>query len=132
MAMAEIGATQKGGVCRLALTDLDRQARDLFCRWAKDAGCTLDIDSMGNIFARRAGTAARSLPVAAGSHLDSQPTGGKYDGALGVLAALEVIETLNDHAIDTAAPVEGRRPDQRRRRPFRPRHDRLRGACRRV
>ena len=106
MEMASIGATDKGGVCRLALTDLDREGRDLFCRWASEAGCQIDIDSMGNIFARRAGTDPAAAPVAAGSHLDSQPTGGKYDGALGVLAALEVIEALNDAGIATVAPVE--------------------------
>ena len=106
MEMATIGGTAKGGVCRLALTDLDRESRDLFCRWAREAGCGIDIDSMGNIFARRAGIDPNAAPVAAGSHLDSQPTGGKYDGALGVLAALEVIDALNDGAVETVAPVE--------------------------
>ena len=106
MEMACIGGTAKGGVCRLALTDLDREGRDLFCRWAREAGCEIDIDSMGNIFARRRGTDPKAAPVAAGSHLDSQPTGGKYDGALGVLAALEVIDALNDGAVATVAPVE--------------------------
>ena len=106
MEMASIGGTAKGGVCRLALTDLDREGRDLFRRWAREAGCEIDIDSMGNIFARRRGTDPTAAPVAAGSHLDSQPTGGKYDGALGVLAALEVIDALNDGAVETVAPVE--------------------------
>ena len=106
MEMACIGGTAKGGVCRLALTDLDREGRDLFCRWAREAGCEIDIDSMGNIFARRRGTDPNAAPVASGSHLDSQPTGGKYDGALGVLAALEVIDALNDGAVATVAPVE--------------------------
>ena len=106
MEMAAIGGTPKGGVCRLALTDLDREGRHLFCRWAREAGSTIDLDSMGNIFARRAGTDPSAAPVAAGSHLDSQPTGGKYDGALGVLAALEVIDALNDGDIATVAPVE--------------------------
>ncbi|HYM32214.1 MAG TPA: Zn-dependent hydrolase [Candidatus Cybelea sp.] len=106
MEMAKIGATQKGGVCRLALTDLDRQGRDLFVRWAKEAGCTISVDRMGNIFARRPGKDNSLPPVGTGSHLDSQPTGGKFDGVYGVLAGLEVIRTLNDHNYETAAPVE--------------------------
>lgn len=106
MRMAEIGATEKGGVCRLALSELDRQSRDLFSSWCEVAGCTVSLDAMGNMFARRAGTDSRALPIAAGSHLDTQPTGGKFDGALGVLAALEVIETLNDRGIETRAPIE--------------------------
>lgn len=106
MEMATIGATAAGGVCRLALTDLDKQSRDLFCRWAKEAGCTIRIDAMGNVFARREGTDESRLPVAAGSHLDTQPSGGKFDGVLGVLAALEVIDTLNDHDVRTTAPIE--------------------------
>lgn len=106
MEMAQIGATEKGGVCRLALTDLDRQGRDLFCRWAKEAGCTVTVDAMGNIFARRAGKDDSLPPIGSGSHLDTQPTGGKFDGAFGVLAALEVVRTLNDYKYDTAAPIE--------------------------
>ena len=106
MEMAEIGATEKGGVCRLALTDLDRKGRDLFVRWAEEAGCTVTVDAMGNIFARRPGKDPALAPVGSGSHLDSQPTGGKFDGAYGVLAALEVVRTLNDYKYDTAAPIE--------------------------
>ena len=106
MRLAEIGATEKGGVCRLALTDLDREARDLFVRWCKDAGCTVTIDKMGNIFARRPGRDDSLPPVMTGSHIDTQPTGGKFDGAYGVLAGLEVIRTLNDHGTETQAPVE--------------------------
>ncbi len=106
MRMAEIGATEKGGVCRLALSEFDRQSRDLLSCWCEVAGCTVSVDAMGNMFARRAGTDSGALPIAAGSHLDSQPTGGKFDGALGVLAALEVIETLNDRGIETRAPIE--------------------------
>ena len=105
MEMAEIGATARGGVCRLALTDEDKRGRDLFCAWAKDAGCEITIDSVGNIFAVRAGTKQEALPIATGSHLDTQPTGGKFDGVLGVLAALEVIESLNDHRVETDVPV---------------------------
>ena len=106
MAMARIGATEKGGSKRLALTDLDKEGRDLFVRWCREAGCTVSIDRMGNIFARRLGR-RRDLPaVLTGSHLDTQPTGGKFDGVYGVLAGLEVIRTLNDHGYETDAPVE--------------------------
>ena len=106
MTMAEIGATPKGGVCRVALTEEDRQGRDLFIQWCRQANCTISIDQMGNIFARRAGLNNDLPPVLAGSHLDSQPTGGKFDGVYGVLAALEVVETLNDQQIQTNAPLE--------------------------
>ena len=106
MEMARIGATTAGGSNRQALTDLDREGRDLFCTWARDAGCSVEIDQMGNIFARRAGTDIHASPVLAGSHLDTQPTGGKFDGVYGVLAALEVIETLNDSDTSTSRPVE--------------------------
>jgi beta-ureidopropionase / N-carbamoyl-L-amino-acid hydrolase len=104
--MAQIGATEKGGVCRLALTDIDRQGRDLFVKWCENAGCTVSVDKMGNIFARRPGRDDSLPPIAMGSHLDSQPTGGKFDGAFGVLAALEVIRALNDANYQTAAPIE--------------------------
>lgn len=106
MTMAEIGATQKGGVCRLALTDLDKQSRDLFIDWCESAGCRVSVDAMGNIFARRPGRNEDLPPVVTGSHLDSQPTGGKFDGAYGVLAGLEVIRSLNDASVVTDAPVE--------------------------
>lgn len=106
MELAQIGATEKGGVCRLALTDLDREGRDLFRRWCEEAGCTVSVDKVGNIFARRPGANNDLAPVMTGSHLDSQPTGGKFDGAYGVLAGLEVIRTLNDAGIATDAPVE--------------------------
>jgi N-carbamoyl-L-amino-acid hydrolase len=106
MEMAKIGATEKGGNCRLALTDLDREGRDLFVRWCEAAGCTVTVDRMGNIFARRPGRNDGLPPVMTGSHLDTQPTGGKFDGVYGVLAGLEVIRTLNDHGIETEAPVE--------------------------
>src|SRR5438445_3128423 len=96
MEMAKIGATPKGGECRLTLTDLDKQSRDLFIQWCKDAGCTVKVDQMGNIFARRPGRNNSLAPVGTGSHLDSQPTGGRFDGVYGVLAGLEVIRTLND------------------------------------
>jgi N-carbamoyl-L-amino-acid hydrolase len=106
MEMAEIGATSKGGCNRLALTDLDRQGRDLFISWCREAGCTISIDRMGNIFARRPGKDGTLDPVVFGSHLDTQPTGGKFDGVFGVLAALEVVRTLNDHSYETDAPLE--------------------------
>tara|TARA_Y100001970_G_scaffold294256_1_gene449246 strand:+ start:35755 stop:36945 length:1191 start_codon:yes stop_codon:yes gene_type:complete len=106
MDMAKIGATEKGGVCRLTLTDVDKEARDLFVNWCKDAGCEVSIDEMGNIFARRAGKNNSLAPVMTGSHIDSQPTGGKYDGIYGVLAGLEVIRTLNDMGIETERPIE--------------------------
>ena len=106
MQMARIGATDKGGCNRQALTDEDKEGRDLFCQWAKEAGCTIRVDQMGNIFARRLGTDDTLPPVIAGSHLDTQPTGGKFDGVYGVLAALEVIRSLNDHGVETSHPIE--------------------------
>jgi N-carbamoyl-L-amino-acid hydrolase len=106
MAMAKIGATEKGGSKRLALTDLDREGRDLFVRWCKEAGCAVSVDRMGNIFARRQGRRADLPPVVTGSHLDTQPTGGKFDGVYGVLAGLEVVRTLNDLGYETDAPIE--------------------------
>ena len=106
MEMARIGATPKGGVCRLTLTDLDKQSRDLFTKWCEEAGCTVRVDKMGNMFARRPGRNDNLAPVGTGSHLDTQPTGGRFDGVYGVLAGLEVIRTLNDHGIVTERPVE--------------------------
>ena len=106
MDMAKIGATEEGGNCRLTLTDLDKEGRDLFVQWCKDAGCNVTIDAVGNIFARRPGQDPLKAPVMMGSHLDTQPTGGRFDGVLGVLAGLEAIRTLNDHAVKTEAPVE--------------------------
>ena len=106
MRMSSIGATPKGGVCRLALTELDRQGRELFVRWCKAAGCSVAVDRLGSIFARRDGLNPELPPVLLGSHLDSQPTGGKYDGAFGVLAGLEVVRTLNDSNLHTESPIE--------------------------
>ncbi len=106
MDLAQIGATPKGGVCRIALTDLDRQGRDLFVRWARDAGCSIRVDAIGNIFARRAGQDDGLPPVMTGSHIDTQPTGGKFDGNYGVLAGLEVVRTLNAAGVRTRAPIE--------------------------
>src|ERR1700712_1835326 len=106
MELAKIGATPKGGVCRLTLTDLDKQGRDLVTRWAREAGMTVVIDKIGNGFMRRGGRHNALPPVITGSHIDTQPTGGKFDGNYGVLAGLEVVRTLNDHSIETEAPIE--------------------------
>lgn len=106
MTLAKIGGTPKGGVCRLALTDLDRQGRDLVADWAAELGCTVRVDAIGNMFMRRAGLRDDLPPVMAGSHIDTQPTGGKFDGNYGVLAGLEVLRTLQDHNLITEAPLE--------------------------
>lgn len=106
MEMARIGATDKGGVNRLTGTDLDKQGRDLFRSWCEEAGCSVTVDALGNMFARRPGRNPDKPPVGLGSHLDSQPTGGKFDGALGVLAGLEVVRSLNDQGVETEAPIE--------------------------
>ena len=106
MEMAKIGATPKGGCKRLTLTDLDKQARQLFTAWCEKEGCAVIVDQMGNMFARRPGVDDSLPPVMIGSHLDTQPTGGKYDGVLGVLGALEVVRSLNDLKIKTKHPVE--------------------------
>ena len=106
MDMAAIGATPAGGCNRQALSDLDLAGRQLFESWCLDAGCTIERDAIGNVFVRRAGTNASTAPVMTGSHLDTQPTGGKFDGVYGVLAGLEVIETLNDHQIETVHPID--------------------------
>jgi len=104
--LAKIGATEKGGVRRLALTDLDRQGRDLVVGWFKDAGLQVRVDGVGNIFARRPGTGSSRAAIATGSHIDTQPSGGKFDGNYGVLAGLEVVRTLNEAQIETEAPIE--------------------------
>ena len=106
MAMAEIGATPGGGNTRLALTDEDRQARDLFRSWCEAAGLSVTIDRLGSMFARREGRNPKRPPILLGSHLDTQPMGGRFDGILGVLGALEVIRTMNDHGLVTEAPIE--------------------------
>src|SRR6267143_4947256 len=106
MELAQIGATEKGGVCRLAASDLDGTARRLFIRWCEEAGCAVSVDHIGNFFARRAGRNPELPPVMTGSHLDTQPTGGKFDGAYGVMAGLELVRTLNDLGYETEAPIE--------------------------
>lgn len=106
MELAKIGATEKGGNCRLALTHLDGQGRDLVVGWMKEAGLSVTIDQIGNIFGRREGRNPSLPPVMTGSHIDTQPTGGKFDGCFGVLAGLEVMRTLKERNIQTEAPLE--------------------------
>ncbi len=106
METAKIGGTPKGGICRLTLTELDAQVRDWFKARCEALGCTVTIDDMGTMFARRPGQRADLPPIAMGSHLDTQPTGGKFDGALGVLAALEALRTLVQAGYETFAPIE--------------------------
>jgi beta-ureidopropionase / N-carbamoyl-L-amino-acid hydrolase len=106
MGYAEIGGTPKGGVRRLTLTDVDKRARDRFRTECEALGLVVRVDAIGNMFARRAGRDPKRAPVLMGSHLDSQPSGGKFDGALGVLGGLEVMRSLNDLGIVTEAPVE--------------------------
>lgn len=103
--MAKIGATPAGGVTRLALSEEDRVARNLLRDWALEAGFTCDVDSMGNMFIRRAGKKPSLAPVMTGSHVDSQPLGGRYDGIYGVLAGLEVLRTLNDSQTETERDI---------------------------
>ena len=105
MEMAKIGPGIAGGNNRQTLTDFDREGRDLFKRWCDDAGLTMGVDQMGTMFATRPGTDPDALPVYVGSHLDTQPTGGKFDGVLGVLAGLELVRTLNDLGIETKHPI---------------------------
>jgi beta-ureidopropionase / N-carbamoyl-L-amino-acid hydrolase len=106
MQMSGVGATARGGCNRQALTDADAQGRDLFVRWAREAGCAVSVDQMGNLFAARAGSDAQAEPVLVGSHLDTQATGGRFDGVYGVLAGMEVVRTLNDNQITTQRPIE--------------------------
>ncbi|TNF19374.1 MAG: Zn-dependent hydrolase [Rhodobacteraceae bacterium] len=105
MEMARIGPGVAGGNNRQTVTDEDGEGRALFQKWCEDAGCSMGLDQMGNMFARREGTDPEALPVYVGSHLDTQPTGGKYDGVLGVLGGLEIIRTLNDLDIKTRHPI---------------------------
>lgn len=106
MDMAQVAPTPAGGSNRQALSDDDAAGRALFEGWARDAGCSVDTDGVGNMFIRRAGTNGNAAPLMMGSHLDTQPTGGRFDGVYGVLGGLEVIETLNDLGIETEVPVE--------------------------
>lgn len=106
MDLARIGATAGGGVHRLALTDLDIEAHCLLSKWAHDRGFTVELDAIGNMFIRRDGASPDAVPVASGSHTDTQPFGGRFDGALGVLAAFEALETFEDHGLQTHRPTE--------------------------
>jgi N-carbamoyl-L-amino-acid hydrolase len=105
METARIGGTAKGGICRLTLTDLDREVRDWFKAQVEALGCTVTVDEVGNMFALRPGKRADVAPIAIGSHLDTQPTGGKFDGVLGVLGGLETLRTLHDLGYETNAPL---------------------------
>ncbi|MEO3432921.1 Zn-dependent hydrolase [Inquilinus sp. CAU 1745] len=105
METAEFGKTAKGGIKRLTVSDLDRKVRDWFVARCEEAGCTVTVDDMGNIYAVRPGKDNSLPPIACGSHLDTQPTGGKYDGVLGVLSGLELVRTLNEAGVETQAPI---------------------------
>ena len=102
----EIGGTERGGCNRQALTDEDRAGRDLFSNWMRQADCSISVDAIGNLYARREGLEPKAAPVMASSHLDTQATGGRFDGVYGVLAGLEVVRVLNDHGIRTRRPIE--------------------------
>ncbi|HRJ70264.1 MAG TPA: M20 family metallo-hydrolase [Beijerinckiaceae bacterium] len=106
METARFGATDKGGIKRLTLSDEDRQVRDWFRRACEAVGCSVAVDECGNMFARRPGRRNDLAPICMGSHLDTQPTGGKFDGVLGVLGALEVLRTMHDLGYETNAPIE--------------------------
>ncbi|WOD08594.1 Zn-dependent hydrolase [Marinomonas sp. GJ51-6] len=106
MEMGEIGGTEKGGCNRLAGTDLDKQSRDLFVSWCEACGCEVEVDKIGNIFARRPGKNNDLPAVGTGSHLDTQPTGGKFDGVFGVLSGVEVLRTIHENNIETPTPME--------------------------
>ncbi len=106
METAKIGGTEKGGLNRLTLSDEDRQVRDWFARACESIGCTVTVDDMGNIFAWKQGKNNSLPPIAMGSHLDTQPAGGKFDGVIGVLSGLEVLHTLHDVDYTTNAPLE--------------------------
>lgn len=103
---AQIGIGREGGLARVALSDADRQMRDEFCAWCRAAGLAVSVDAVGNLFARRAGRDDSLAPVVMGSHLDTQVNGGRYDGIVGVMAALEVVRTLDDRGIVTRRPLE--------------------------
>ncbi|VVO75399.1 N-carbamoyl-L-amino-acid hydrolase [Pseudomonas fluorescens] len=106
MDMAEIGATERGGNCRLALSREDLAGRELFMGWCREAGLSIAFDAIGNLFARREGLDNSLPPIVMGSHLDTQPKGGRFDGIYGVLSGLEVVRCLNDQGIETRQPIE--------------------------
>src|ERR1700692_3073217 len=106
MDMGKIGALPNGGCNRAALSGDDKRGRDQFIAWCREAGCDIAFDAVGNVYARRPGRDPQRAAVATGSHLDTQPHGGKFDGIYGVLAGLEVIESLNDAGMITMHPIE--------------------------
>ncbi|MGI9410838.1 MAG: M20 family metallo-hydrolase [Hyphomicrobiaceae bacterium] len=106
MELAAIGATEGGGVHRLALSDLDIEAHRLLARWAGERGYSIELDAIGNMFIRRPGVDSTAAPVASGSHTDTQPFGGRFDGAFGVLAAFEALEALDDAGLSTRRPID--------------------------
>ena len=106
MDMARVGALPHGGSCRASLSAEDKAGRELFIGWCRDAGCAVSFDQVGNLYARRPGRNATRPAVATGSHLDTQPHGGKFDGVYGVLAGLEVVRALNDAGVETDAPID--------------------------
>jgi N-carbamoyl-L-amino-acid hydrolase len=103
---AQIGVGRPGGLARVALSDADREMRDQFVAWCREAGCTVSVDGVGNIFGKRPGKDPAAPPVVIGSHLDTQVNGGRYDGIVGVLAGLEIVRSLNDRKIETKRPIE--------------------------
>ena len=106
METAQFGANEKGGIKRLTLSDEDKQVRDWFRTACEAVGCTVTVDDCGSMFARRPGKKNDLPPICMGSHLDTQPTGGKFDGVLGVLGALEVLRTMHELGFETNAPIE--------------------------
>ena len=132
METAKFGGTPKGGIKRLTVSDEDKQVRDWFKAECETLGCTVEVDEVGNMFATRPGKRKDLAPIAMGSHLDTQPTGGKFDGVLGVLGALEAMRTLVDMGYETNAPDHDRQLDQRGRLALRARHAVLGRLCRRV
>lgn len=106
MDLAQVGATDLGGNCRLALTAVDGEGRDLVVSWMKQAGLSVQVDQVGNIFGRREGRNPNLPPVMTGSHIDTQPTGGRFDGCYGVMAGLEIMRTLQEQGLQTEAPLE--------------------------
>lgn len=132
MGTARIGGTPKGGIKRLTLSDEDKRVRDWFKSECEKLGCTVKIDSCGNMFAIRPGKRNDLLPIAMGSHFDTQPTGGKFDGVLGVLGPLEAMRTLADMGYETNAPVMIVNWTNRRRVTLCARHAGVRRLCRRL
>ena len=130
--MAKLGGTPRGGVNRQALSAEDAAARNQLAAWAQERRFAIFADRIGNLFVVRSGTDAGAAPVLSGSHMDSQPTGGRFDGMYGVLAAFEALEALEDAGIDDEAPGDGGRLDQRGRLALPARRDGLGGVRRRL